>query len=66
MRSACRVSPRPARSGSGRLNGDVIADFLVGGRASALILSRGTWPDYQVEPIALAEVNQARVLACGR
>jgi hypothetical protein len=45
-----------------QLNDDQVADFLVGGRSSALVLSRGAWPDYQVEPIPLADANQARVL----
>jgi glyoxylase-like metal-dependent hydrolase (beta-lactamase superfamily II) len=45
-----------------QLNDDRVADFLVGGRSSALVLSRGSWPDYQVEPIPLADANQARTL----
>jgi metallo-beta-lactamase class B len=46
-----------------QLNDDRLADFLVGGRSSALVLSRGAWPDYRVEPVPLADANQARVLA---
>jgi glyoxylase-like metal-dependent hydrolase (beta-lactamase superfamily II) len=45
-----------------RLNDDSIADFVVGGRTSAaLVLSRGAWPGYQVEPLPMADVNQARI-----
>jgi glyoxylase-like metal-dependent hydrolase (beta-lactamase superfamily II) len=44
-----------------RLNNDSRADFVVGGRsAAALVLSRGAWPDYQVEPLLMGNVNQAR------
>jgi glyoxylase-like metal-dependent hydrolase (beta-lactamase superfamily II) len=43
------------------LNDDPRPDFVVGGRTSAaLLLSKGTWPDYQVEPLPLADLNQAR------
>jgi glyoxylase-like metal-dependent hydrolase (beta-lactamase superfamily II) len=44
-----------------RLNGDSVADFVVGGRSSAaLVLSTGTWPGYQVEPLPVSDVHQAR------
>ena len=45
-----------------QLNDDRVADFLVGGRPSALVLSRGAWPDYEIQSISLADANQARVL----
>jgi metallo-beta-lactamase class B len=44
-----------------RLNDDRIADFLVGGRSAALVLSRGDWPQYRVEPLALSDANQVRL-----
>jgi glyoxylase-like metal-dependent hydrolase (beta-lactamase superfamily II) len=45
-----------------RLNDDRVADFLVGGRSSALVLSQGAQPDYRVESIPLVDANQARSL----
>ena len=44
-----------------RLNDDRIADFLVGGRSAALVLSRGEWPQYRVEPLAMSDANQVRL-----
>jgi metallo-beta-lactamase class B len=56
------VASAPVKLRVRQLNDDRVADFLVGGRSSALVLSRGAWPDYQVESIPLADANQARVL----
>jgi hypothetical protein len=52
----------PTRLRVRRLNDDRVADFLVGGRSSALILSPGARPDYQVESLPLVDANQARLL----
>jgi glyoxylase-like metal-dependent hydrolase (beta-lactamase superfamily II) len=44
------------------LNGDSVADFLVGGQSSAaLVLSKTAWPVYDVESLPLGDINQARL-----
>ena len=44
-----------------RLDDDRIADFLVGGRTAALLLSGGEWPRYRVQPLAMSDANQVRL-----
>ncbi len=43
-----------------RLNDDRIADFLVGGRSAALLLSKGKLPEYDVVPLPMGDAVQAR------
>jgi glyoxylase-like metal-dependent hydrolase (beta-lactamase superfamily II) len=42
------------------LNDDKIADILVGGKSSALLLSTGKLPHFQIVPLALADAHQVR------
>jgi glyoxylase-like metal-dependent hydrolase (beta-lactamase superfamily II) len=45
-----------------QLNGDRRADILIGGKSAALLMSRGTFPNYDTTPLALSDANQARVV----
>lgn len=42
-----------------RLNDDGVPDFLVGGTNSALLVSRGKFPDFDVMPLGLGDANRA-------
>jgi metallo-beta-lactamase class B len=42
------------------LNDDDAPDLLVGGTQSALLLSKGKFPEYDIVQLAVAEANQAR------
>lgn len=47
------------------LNGDGRLDLFVGGKSSALLLSRGDFPKFEPAPIGLGEGNQIRRIELG-
>jgi glyoxylase-like metal-dependent hydrolase (beta-lactamase superfamily II) len=50
----------PSKIRLAHLNDDRIADIMIGGRSTALLLSQGNRPEYKVVPLSIAEVHQVR------
>lgn len=43
-----------------QINDDSLADFVIGGTKSAVVTSRGRWPEYDVEILEADNLNQVR------
>jgi glyoxylase-like metal-dependent hydrolase (beta-lactamase superfamily II) len=52
----------PTRVRVRHLNEDKVPDIFVGGRSSAILFSKGVFPDYETAAFSLGDGNQARLL----